>query len=160
MNLNELAAQSVAIRTAKGFKTPNDMDTAADDEASRTLALLSFYVTGITIAVEAIRDGAMTRADLVPKMRATLELAHDAAEFPGLPPGNALLAKLVLIVSEVGEAIKAVINDDRENLGEELADIIIRDLDIGGSLKFDMDAVVAKKSAVNEGRPERHGRLA
>ncbi len=159
MNLNELAAQAVAIRTAKGFKTPNDMDTAADDEASMTLALLSFYVIGISLATDAIREGTMTRADLVPKMRGICELAHASAA-AGLPPGNALLAKLVLIVSEVGEAIQAVTEGDRENLGEELIDIIIRDLDIGGSLKFDMDAIVAKKSAVNEGRPERHGKLA
>lgn len=71
-----------------------------------------------------------------------------------------LLAKLMLVVSEVGEAAEAVRKDDYDNFKEEIADTIIRLLDICGSLSMDIDKEVNHKMYVNEGREHMHGKRA
>lgn len=43
------------------------------------------------------------------------------------------------------------------NLHEELADIIIRALDMAGRLNIDIESVVAAKHKYNATRPKRHG---
>ena len=96
--------------------------------------------------------------------------------------------KLMLVVSELGEAMEAyrhltkqtlnhlqaeaLPSDTTEegkwpdieqskwvdNFREEIADTLIRLLDLAGSLGIDVDRVVARKMVVNEGRPTRHGK--
>ena len=64
---------------------------------------------------------------------------------------------LMLIVSEAAEALEAVRHNDRANFEEELADTLIRVLDLSHGLGIDMDAVVAAKLAKNRTRGFRHG---
>jgi len=66
-------------------------------------------------------------------------------------------AILALIHSEVSEALEAFLGDDRNNFGEELADIIIRVLDCAPGLKIDIDECVRRKLEVNRQRGYRHG---
>ena len=66
-------------------------------------------------------------------------------------------AFLGLIHSEVSEALEAFRRADLFNFQEELADIIIRTLDLGYGLAMDMDATVAKKMEENKTRPYTHG---
>jgi NTP pyrophosphatase (non-canonical NTP hydrolase) len=66
-------------------------------------------------------------------------------------------AFIALIHSEASEALEAFRNDDAEGFEEELADIIIRTLDLGYGLGVDMDALVARKLAANKDRAHRHG---
>jgi NTP pyrophosphatase (non-canonical NTP hydrolase) len=66
--------------------------------------------------------------------------------------------KLALITSEVAEALEGLRRGDAENLGEELADIIIRTLDLGEELRFDMGARVVRKMRQNVQRPPKHGK--
>ena len=70
---------------------------------------------------------------------------------------EAMLGKLMLVTSELGEASEAVRKNDISNFKEEIADAIIRLLDIAGSMQMDIETVVQAKMKVNEGRPERHG---
>ena len=80
--------------------------------------------------------------------------------------------KLVLIHSEVSEALEEVrkvnygyalwetyygLNGKPEGLPAELADIIIRTLDLAGALGIDIEAAVELKHAYNATRPHRHG---
>ena len=66
-------------------------------------------------------------------------------------------ALLALTHSEVSEALEAVRGSDWENFEEELADVLIRVLDLGVGLGVDIDAAVEKKLKVNQGRGHRHG---
>lgn len=64
---------------------------------------------------------------------------------------------LALIHSEVSEALEAVRRQDRPNFQEELADVLIRVLDVAGGLGVDMGAVVRAKLERNKQRGYRHG---
>jgi NTP pyrophosphatase (non-canonical NTP hydrolase) len=64
---------------------------------------------------------------------------------------------LVLIHSEVSEALEAHRVQDINNFREELADILIRVLDVAGGLEINMDEAVAEKLEKNHHRGYRHG---
>ena len=71
---------------------------------------------------------------------------------------EATLGKLMLVVTEVGEAAEAVRHEDRENFEEEIADTVIRCMDISATMGFSLYDAIAKKMDVNAGRPIRHGK--
>lgn len=64
---------------------------------------------------------------------------------------------LALIHSEVSEALEAVRKMDRANFEEELADVVIRVLDLAIGLDIDLDKAVIDKLIKNCGRGFRHG---
>ena len=66
-------------------------------------------------------------------------------------------AVLMLIVSEVAEALEAFRITDGYGFREELADVLIRVLDLAAGFGVDMDAEVEKKLAKNMQRGYRHG---
>lgn len=63
---------------------------------------------------------------------------------------------LCLIHSEVSEALEKV--RDGKNYSEELADIIIRTLDLCAMLNIDIDKAIQLKLKYNRSRPAKHGR--
>jgi len=70
-----------------------------------------------------------------------------------------VLEALALVASEVGEAINECRNEEpTDEFGEELADIILRVLDIAHWQGLDMDKIVQDKILKNESRGNR-GRL-
>lgn len=71
-----------------------------------------------------------------------------------------LLSKLALVHSEVSEATEAVRHGDAANFAEELADAVIRILDISASLGIDLEQAIEDKMEKNEGRPYMHGKRA
>lgn len=66
-------------------------------------------------------------------------------------------AVLCLITSEVSEALEAFRKNDRANFNEEIADSLIRILDLCGGLGIDIDTEVAAKLEKNKARGFRHG---
>ena len=64
---------------------------------------------------------------------------------------------LCLVHSEVSEALEAYRIGNRPNFEEELADIIIRVLDMAEGLAIDLEDAILKKHAVNIKRSYRHG---
>ncbi len=75
-----------------------------------------------------------------------------------LSENHDVLAKLMLVVSELGEAAEAVRHQDQENFEEEIADTIIRLLDLTGTMGIDIEDALRKKMAINEGREYMHGK--
>lgn len=71
-----------------------------------------------------------------------------------------VLAQLAKIGSEVGECVAVVQKEqDYKGLGEELADIMIRTMDLAGFLGYRIGADVMLKMAKNIQRPHRHGKI-
>lgn len=70
---------------------------------------------------------------------------------------NRVPCLLMLITTEVSEAMEAFRKDDHANFAEELADVLIRVLDIAPGLGVDLDAEVEKKLLKNAQRGFRHG---
>jgi len=64
---------------------------------------------------------------------------------------------LALIHSEVSEALEAFRTDEADHFGLELADVIIRTLDLANLIGLDMDGLVAQKMEINRKRSRRHG---
>jgi len=66
-------------------------------------------------------------------------------------------AVLMLITSEVVEALEAYRKGDKENFAEECADVFIRLLDMTHGLEIDLAKAIADKLVKNVGRGYRHG---
>ena len=89
------------------------------------------------------------------------QLAHEIAEYREskgfVTSWENMPEKLCLVHSEVSEALEAYRKDDRANFAEEIADTIIRCLDITGTLGIDIEAEIQKKMERNRNREYRHG---
>lgn len=71
---------------------------------------------------------------------------------------NAIGNRLMLIVSEVGEAQEGLRHKDMDNFKEELADIVIRVADLSGALEIDLENEIIKKMEKNSKRAYKHGK--
>jgi len=69
-----------------------------------------------------------------------------------------LLTKLMLVVSELGEAAEAVRHGDEANFREEIADTFIRLLDLVAHMHIDINQEIATKMEYNWSRPYKHGK--
>ncbi len=66
---------------------------------------------------------------------------------------------LMLIVTELAEAMEAHRVQDEANFREEIADSFIRLLDLCGGLGIDIEEEIHKKSLKNKQRPYKHGKI-
>ena len=66
---------------------------------------------------------------------------------------------LMLIVTELAEAMEAYRHQDNEEFKEEMADTFIRLLDLCGGLGIDIEGEIYKKSIKNKNRPYKHGKI-
>ena len=66
---------------------------------------------------------------------------------------------LMLIVTELAEAMEAHRKQDQDNFKEEIADTFIRLLDLCGGLKLDIEEEIYKKSLKNKERAYKHGKI-
>ena len=67
--------------------------------------------------------------------------------------------KLMLVVTELAEAMEAYRINDKKNFTEEISDTFIRLYDIVGSLDIDVEAAIKEKMEINKKRPHKHGKL-
>jgi len=73
------------------------------------------------------------------------------------PRGCGVAVSLALIASEAFEALAAHRRWEDEHVKEELADIVLRTMDLAEQLGFDVLAAAAKKHQTNLTRPFKHG---
>ena len=66
---------------------------------------------------------------------------------------------LMLIVTELAEAMEAHRTQNDDNFREEIADTFIRLLDLCGGLKIDIEQEIVRKSLKNKQRPYKHGKI-
>jgi NTP pyrophosphatase (non-canonical NTP hydrolase) len=66
---------------------------------------------------------------------------------------------LMLVVTELAEAMEGYRHQDNDNFREELADAFIRLMDLCGGLGIDIEGEIAKKSLKNKNRPYKHGKV-
>lgn len=71
---------------------------------------------------------------------------------------NVIPAKLMLVVTELAEAMEAFRDDNKENFEEEIADTFIRLLDLCGAFDINIREEICKKMEKNVKRPYQHGR--
>ncbi len=65
---------------------------------------------------------------------------------------------LMLVVSELAEALEADRKNDGANFREEIADTFIRLFDLCGGLGIDIESEIEKKRVKNRKRPYKHGK--
>lgn len=87
----------------------------------------------------------------------------DARKFQEVAPipltnGDAMLGKLMLCVCELAEAAEEIRAGNSEKFGVEVADAIIRTLDIMEAGGFNTKEIIASKMGVNWERPIKHGK--
>ncbi|MBP9853463.1 MAG: nucleotide pyrophosphohydrolase [Candidatus Omnitrophica bacterium] len=66
---------------------------------------------------------------------------------------------LMLVVTELAEAMEGHRHQDEANFKEELADAFIRLFDLCGGLGIDIEEEISRKSKINQGRPYKHGKV-
>lgn len=88
------------------------------------------------------------------------ELCHSIAVEKGFWDKQRNIGEaLMLIVTELAEAMEAHRHQDEQNFKEELADTFIRLLDLCGGLNIDIEQEIYKKSVHNKTRPYKHGKI-
>lgn len=144
VSINSVARDIGNWRREKGFFTPSgEFDALADvhmNDGDLELARLMRSVVKLSQQAEDVRH-----AEHTPLVR-------------NLRNSTAMVGKLMLVVTELAEAVEAVDKDDRENFREEIADALIRLLDIADSSGMDVDAEIEKKMEANWKRPIKHGK--
>ena len=72
-----------------------------------------------------------------------------------------VLGQLAKVASEVGETVQAIQRKGiyHADVGEELADVIIRVCDLAGYLDINLGKAVHQKMKINRERPRKHGKL-
>ncbi len=92
-------------------------------------------------------------------MKAYTDLCHRIAREKGFwaKPRNTG-EMLMLVVSELAEALEADRKGDRANFREEIADTFIRLFDLCGGLGIDIESEIEKKRVKNQARPYLHGK--
>lgn len=88
------------------------------------------------------------------------ELCHSIAVEKGFWEKERNIGEaLMLVVTELAEAMEGYRHQDDDNFREELADAFIRLLDLCGGLNIDIENEIYKKSMINKKRPHKHGKI-
>ena len=89
------------------------------------------------------------------------QYAKDKGFWNDLNPKDKLVisTKLMLIVTEAAECMEAIRQEGLGNLGEEMADILIRVADLAGALDINLQKEVEAKALRNSTRPYMHGKV-
>ena len=94
------------------------------------------------------------------KINELSRLAHETAVEKGFyeTPNRPLSEILVLIITEISEAVQEDRKGNFEKFKEEIADTYIRLGDLCGFLDIDIEAEIKRKMEINKSRPKKHNR--
>jgi hypothetical protein len=142
--LNALAAEVRAINEANGWDKPVDTTEAK-------MALLMMVVSEVSEASEEVRDGRLVDHMTIGDKRVYPVTNGSGADWTTDPEGDGEER------GKHGPATWTGVTPKPVGLPSELADIIIRTLDVAARLGIDMDAAVTTKLASNRTRGWHHG---
>lgn len=169
----------MAARTELSWQALQDRSARTEalverDRLQAALTITLRKVDDARLALQCERQSAERAASCEGALRElgrTLHARSTAAEF--WPPGCAdsddwVGTQLALIMGEGAEALEALRDGKRElyyspegkpeGVAAELADVLIRTLDLGEGLGLDLPLAVVEKHRYNLTRPARHGR--
>lgn len=162
--VNNLARQIEETSREKGFLRAT-WDTVSLTDATKTEYYISFLgrrILELARAADYLRSGDEAgAATALWEAQTSLE----GLELTDIHRGTILAGnevndiKLALVVTELDELSDALHKDDKANAAEEVADAIIRLLDIGASLGLDVGAALVAKVEKNKERPSQHGKV-
>lgn len=100
------------------------------------------------------------KGQIMASVKELTRLCHKIAKAKGFWDGKRNLGEmLMLIVTELSEAMESYRVKDKENFDEEIADTFIRLFDLCGGLKIDIEKEINKKMLKNKKRPYKHGKI-
>lgn len=162
--INELAIKIEETSRAKGF-----LRATWDAEASVDGTMRDYYIGNMGRRILELANAAdRLRAGVDGPANRYLENTQEALgglrfknfDEPVVIQGNEIAdIKLALVASELAEFKDALNAGDKDNAAEEVADAIIRLLDIGASLGLDVGAALVAKVEKNKARPPQHGKV-
>jgi NTP pyrophosphatase (non-canonical NTP hydrolase) len=95
-----------------------------------------------------------------PGVKELSELCHSIAKSKGFWDKERNVGEaLMLVVTELAEAMEAHRKQDGANFNEEIADTFIRLFDLCGGMGIDIEAEILKKCEKNKQRPYKHGKI-
>jgi len=93
------------------------------------------------------------------ELKKLAEMAHENAKGKGFWQGEKnFLESLMLVTSELGECCEAYRKDDWSEVKEELADVMIRVMDMSEFFGINIEEEVMKKMEFNKTRPYKHNK--
>jgi len=156
------------LATEKGWwDDKDDQETRAE----KALAVLALVHGELSVILETLRSGLELAAGVG---GLTIDQMCDDAMVVVARLGPTqinLLARLALVHSEVSEAVEAVVQDNQydtrlkdnkgkpEGLAIEIADVVIRCLDIAEAFNMDMSGSMVTKHSYNATRVRKHGKV-
>jgi len=93
-------------------------------------------------------------------IREACDICHQGAKSKGFWDKERNVGEaLMLVVTELAEAMEGYRHEDHDNFREELADTYIRLFDLCGGLGIDIQAEIERKVGINKERPHMHGKI-
>ena len=93
-------------------------------------------------------------------LREWSQFCHDIAVEKGFWDEKRNMGEaLMLVVTELAEAMESYRRQENEHFKEEIADTFIRLFDLCGGLDIDITQEIIKKSEKNKKRPYKHGKI-
>lgn len=85
------------------------------------------------------------------------------SDFASMPEEYWYASKLALVHSEVSEAVEELrlmksMAEKKEAVTEELADVVIRVMDLAAGMNLDLAKAIVEKHERNKSRPPKHGK--
>lgn len=88
------------------------------------------------------------------------DICHSVAKSKGFWDEERNIGEaLMLVVTEIAEAMEGHRHQDEANFKEELADAFIRLCDLCGGLGINIEEEIEKKTQINKNRPYKHGKV-
>lgn len=122
------------------------------DEERNVGELLMLVVSELGEAMEALRKNRKADWDIYHKAREQMEASYPLPENPGYYRPEEILKLLLLHHSRAFEAAA------KDTFEDEVADAVIRLLDLAAGLGIDLERHIGAKLEYNESRPYKHGK--